>query len=287
MLEIPGVVLDGRVDLDAVANAVHGDRVAQRPLLVLGPDELHQAALVGELLLLSCALVQQRQHEAGVEIGQFVQALRDDLDVVLQFDKNLGIGLEGHRRAGARGLAGLAQRRGALPALEALGVALAVPVDFDLEPFGERIHDRHTDAVQAAADLVPPAAELPAGVEHGHDDFDARLAHLRHDIDGDPPAIVGHGDAVLFVDDDVDLMAEPGERFVDAVVHHLEDQMVESPAAGASHVHAGTLSNALETFQDLNLLCVVVSVGHAATYPPMQAPKVLPRWCGLRARLAP
>src|SRR5207245_10525277 len=98
--------------------------------------------------------------------------------------------------------------------------------DLDLQPLGKRLHDENADAVQSALDLVAPAAKLPAGVEHGHHYFDAGLPNFRHDIDGNPAAVVRDRDAVVLVDGDVDPMAVAGERLIDAVVHDFKSQVV-------------------------------------------------------------
>ena len=111
-------------------------------------------------------------------------------------------------------------------------------------------------------------------MEHGHHDFDAGLPDFRHDIDGNPAAVVRDRDAVVLVDDDVDPVAVTGERLIDAVVYDFEDQVVEAAAAGAADIHPGPLPNALEPLENLDLLCVVGGVVHAVIYPPMLAPVI-------------
>src|SRR6185437_11971646 len=48
----------------------------------------------------------------------------------------------------------------------------------DLDPFGEGVDDADADAMQAARGLVGLAGELPAGVQHGHDHLQRRLAGM-------------------------------------------------------------------------------------------------------------
>jgi hypothetical protein len=84
--------------------------------------------------------------------------------------------------------------------------------------------------------------------------------------------VVGDGDAVVLVDDDVDPVAVAGQRLIDAVVDDFEDQVVEAAAAGAADVHPGPLPDALKPLENLDLLCVVGGVVHAGICPPMQAP---------------
>ena len=148
-------------------------------------DEVDQAALVLErlgLLLLGAlvveddleALVEERhrlqplEHRAGHELGAL--GLEDG-----------GVGPERDRGAGgAPALGRIADDLHLALRLAALGVllepALAVAVDLDGEPLGERVDHRHADAVETAGDLVALAAELAAGVEHGEHDLGGALA---------------------------------------------------------------------------------------------------------------
>jgi hypothetical protein len=47
------------------------------------------------------------------------------------------------------------------------------------------------------------------------------------------------------------------QRFIDAVVHDLVDQMVKAFGAGGADVHAGSLPDMFESLQDLDALCRV------------------------------
>ena len=118
-------------------------------------------------------------------------------------------------------------------ALVALLVDLAVAPDLEVEPLGQRVDDRHADAVQAARHLVAVVVELAAGVQHGQHDFGGRLAALVP-VDGNAAAVVDDGDRVVDVDRDVDLIAEAGQRLVDRVVDDLVDEMVQSRRARSS-----------------------------------------------------
>jgi hypothetical protein len=55
------------------------------------------------------------------------------------------------------------------------------------------------------------------------------------------------------VDGDVDVVAVAGQRFVDGVVHHFEDQVVQAGAVrGVANVHARALAHGFQAFQDLD-----------------------------------
>ena len=55
-----------------------------------------------------------------------------------------------------------------------------------------------------------------------------------------------------------------GERLVDGVVDDLVDEVVEAPRAGRADVHPGPEPDRLEAFQDRDVLCGVIRLGHAA-----------------------
>ena len=106
---------------------------------------------------------------------------------------------------------------------------MAVAADLDEQPLGERVDDRHADAVQAAGDLVAAAvAELAAGVQDGEHDLDRRAALLLHDRDRDAAPVVDDRHGVVGVDRDGHLGAEAREGLVDRVVDDLVDEVVQA-----------------------------------------------------------
>src|SRR6185436_13014180 len=59
-----------------------------------------------------------------------------------------------------------------------------------------------------------------------------------------------HRDAVVRLQDDAHGVAEPCEGLVDRVVDDLVDQMVQATLAGGADVHAGPLTDRLETLEN-------------------------------------
>ena len=207
------------------------------------------------------ALVDDRDLQAARQEGRLAQALLEREEVEVERLEDVGVGQERDGRAGRRAggqllaLGQLALRRAARVVLR---VDVAVAADLDVQLLGQRVDDRHADAVQAAGDLVAAAvAELAAGVQHGQHDLDGGQALLLHDRDGDAAAVVGDGDRVVRVDGHGDLRAEAGQRLVDGVVDDLVDEVVQTHHAGRADVHAGALADGLETFEDGDVLRVV------------------------------
>jgi hypothetical protein len=54
-----------------------------------------------------------------------------------------------------------------------------------------------------------------------------------------------------------DLVAVTGERFINRVVNNLVHEVMKPAGAGRADVHAGTLADGLEAFEDRDVLRVV------------------------------
>ena len=110
--------------------------------------------------------------------------------------ENLRVGIERHDGAAPVHRADVLQLADGLAALEAHLVAVAVARDVDFHPFRQRIHHRRADAMQAAGRVIDLAAELSAGMQRGHDDFERRLVlELGMRVDRDAAAVVARWSA--------------------------------------------------------------------------------------------
>ena len=78
--------------------------------------------------------------------------------------EDVGVGEEPDRRPGFFGFADHFEAAGGHATRERLRMALARPLHLELQLDGQRVHDRHTDAVESTRDLVAVLVELPAGV---------------------------------------------------------------------------------------------------------------------------
>ena len=217
-------------------------------------DELGDAAVEFEFAVLGLAglgvggaLVGERDDQSLVEEGELAQTVGQGVVVVLGDGEDRLVRNEVD--LGAAPLGGA--RLGELGGGNAFGILLlpdgAVAADLQLEQLGERVDAADADAMQAAGNLVGGAVELAAGVQHGHDDLrggQALAIHI-HLIDGNAAAVVGDGDGVIQMHDDVDGGGISGESFIDRVVHDLVDQMVQAHFTGGADVHGGTLAHAL------------------------------------------
>src|SRR5690606_32471491 len=106
--------------------------------------------------------------------------------------------------------------------------------------------------------LVAVAAELPTGVQHGDDDLGgAEGVVLRVDVDGNATSVVDDLAPTVVEQGDVDATAVARHRFVDGVVDHLVDEMVQTSGTGGPDVHPGSFAYRLEPLEHGDVLRAV------------------------------
>ena len=232
-------------------------------------DEVLDPALVLELGGVAlAALVDDRDAQAAREEGGLAQALFERVEVELERLEDVRVGQErdsGPGDAVAGQLPAPLQLVLGRPARILLRPLVSVAADLHEQALGQRVDDRHADAVQAAGDLVAAAvAELAAGVQNGEHDLDRRATLFLVHRHGDPAPVVDDRDRVVGVDRHADLGAVAGEGLVDGVVHDLIDEVVQAHHAGRADVHARALADGLQALQHRDVLCVVArgALGH-------------------------
>ena len=262
-----GVVpLERDLDLADVARLLHVDdllldRVA-RALGVQVLDEVHDPAVVLERRLEAlAALVLEVDPQALRQEGHLAEARLEDRVVVVDRVEDLEVGHERDPRAPLFRLRALLQVGLRHAALVRLRPLVPVAPDGQVERLGERVYDGHADAVEAARDLVAAAvAELAAGVERRQHHLGRRPVLLLVEVHRDAAAVVRDRDGVVGVDDDLDVVGLARERLVDRVVHDLVDEVVKAALARRADVHARTLADRLEAFEDGDVLGGVAPV---------------------------
>ena len=134
---------------------------------------------------------------------------------------------------------------------------VATGIDLHFQCFRQCIHHRHTDTVQPTGNLVGMVIELAAGVQTGHDDFKGRNVFGFMNANRYTAPVVFHTDAVIRVNDDFDKGTVAGHGFVDAVIHHLIDQVMQPCHVDIPDIHGRTLANRFQPLQDLDVIFVV------------------------------
>ena len=95
-------------------------------------------------------------------------------------------------------------------------------------------------------------------MEHGHDDLGGGHPLFLVDADRNPATIILDAHRVVRVDNHIDFVAMPCEGFVDGIVHHLENHMVQTGAViSVADVHTRALADGVQALEDLDGGCVV------------------------------
>ena len=226
------VILQGYLGYRVALLAGEIDNVLMyRRLVLVEPcDEFLYAAVIAHYLRLlpALALILHRDGEAAVQECLLAQPCVQRLIVVYRVVEHLRVGLEAH--GGTRSV-----RRsydvyafGDAAAGELHLIYFAVPVHLYLKPLGQSVDDRRADAMQTAGDLVAPAAELAARVQHGEHDLKRTLAGLLLNIDRDAAAVIAHADDVALFYRHGDAGAEARQSLVDGVVDDLIHKVMQT-----------------------------------------------------------
>ena len=237
--------------------ALGGDHVV-RSGLALDPCHLVGGGGVAR------TLVGERDLQALVEERVLLEPGTERLEVVLGGLEDRPVGPE--RLGGAGALVGTERLQpvDAGDRVAAVRVLLApvVPVAAYLgdEAVTQCVDHGHADTVQPAGDGVAATTELAAGMQDRHDHLEGGLALGRVHRDRDASAIVGDAYAAVGHEPHVDLGGVARKGFVHSVIHNLVHKVVEPTLTGRSDIHARSLTNGLETFQDCDVPGVVAAV---------------------------
>ena len=132
-----------------------------------------------------------------------------------------------------------------------------VATNFDAHVVGESVDAGYAHAVETATDLVAAFVELASGMENRHDDLQSRTFFLFVHSAGNTSSGVGHGNGIVGVDCDGDVLAEASHGFVYGVVDDLGNQVMQAFDADVADIHCRTFAYGLQAFEDLNAIGAV------------------------------
>ena len=121
--------------------------------------------------------------------------------------------------------------------------------------------------MQAAGNLVAPAAEFAARMQHRQANFHRGAVHLRVKIDREAAPVIQHARGTVGVQGDGDFGAVACQRFVDGVIYNFINQVIQTAHIGGADIHARPFSYGLQSLEHLNLSRVIMMslLGHGAT----------------------
>ncbi|MNN70202.1 hypothetical protein D3C81_1860390 [compost metagenome] len=75
--------------------------------------------------------------------------------------------------------------------------------------------------------------------------------------DRNAAAVIDDRNAVVLMDNHIDLVAIAGQGLVNTVVDYFPHQVVKAAGAGGADIHTGPLAHRFKSFQHLNLTFIV------------------------------
>ena len=131
---------------------------------------------------------------------------------------------------------------------------ISIATNSDFQQLRQGIHYRHTDAVQAAAELVALVREFSTRVKSRQDHFHTGYLLLGMQVNGHATSVVCHAERAIGMQHNVNLPTVPGESLIDGIVDHFLRQVVW---AGGVGIHTRTLANRLQSSEDFNGVGVI------------------------------
>ena len=194
--------------------------------------------------------------QIGLRARELVEPARLEMRIR---PEDLEVRLEAHGRAApVLDRAQILQLRDGHAALIALHPEVPVARDFDFQPLRQRVDDRRTHAVKAAAGLIGTLLELAARVQRRHDDFERGLRlELGVRVHGNAATIVAHAQDIVVAQLDFDARRMAGDSFVHGVVDDFRRKVVQGALVRAADIHARTAADRLKTLEDLDVFCRV------------------------------
>ena len=226
-------------------------------------DKLSKTALKMKFLfnLRFCSQVFNAQSNTRVEECKFAQALRNGIKFKNAVFKNRSVRNKSRfcARFSCFRFSDELDRRDGIPFFIFLIKYFSVPVDFDLEPFAERIDDRNAYAVKPARNFVRVLVEFSACVEDGHNHLERRSIFLFLNVGRNSPPVVFNADGSVGIDGHIDIRAIACKSFVDGVVHNFIDKVMQPPDADVADIHRRPSAHGFESFENGNIGCGVTA----------------------------
>ena len=163
----------------------------------------------------------------------------------LQGVSALGCGSE--RIFGLGGAAGLEEAGNAVA--EGHLVGLRATVHLHVQAGRQRVHHRSAHTVQTTGRVIGAAAKLTAGVQLSEHDLHTGQAGARLNVGGDTAAIIAYLNRTVTVQNDLNGLAETGERLIHRVVDNLPEAVHQTTRVGGANVHARAFAYSFQTFQ--------------------------------------
>jgi hypothetical protein len=91
--------------------------------------------------------------------------------------------------------------------------------------------------MQASGDFVAATAEFTASVQGGHNNLKGRHFFLWMNVYRNTAPIIYHGNTAVWMDGDFYTVANPSQGFIDRIIYHLVNQVMERFKVCTADIH--------------------------------------------------
>ena len=263
------VVLNGDFDTDFIFNALNKNRRVKRriaPVQIF--HKRNQPSLVLQFLFNIRAFILKGNLDAFIQKSQFSETAQQNIKI--KRDNGKYFRVCGKVNLGSPFVCCPPNLK--LAGLFSLCVSLiinfAFRIDFQFNEDRQSVDDRNTNAMKPSGNLIGTVVKFSAGMKFCHDDFDSRNIFLFVNSDRNASAIIFNADAVIQVNDYLDIIAISGHGFIDAVIYNLVDQMMKPFNIHVPDIHGRSFANSLQTFQYFDIIRSIRLIFHFILFYP-------------------
>ena len=141
-----------------------------------------------------------------------------------------------------------------------LFVHFSILTYFYLKPVRESIYNRCTHTMKSAGNLVSSTAEFSACMENGKYHFNCRNSCFMVDTYRYTSSVISDSNGIISIYTYINSITKSCQSFINRIVNNFIDKVMKTTAGSGSYIHTGTLSDSLETFQNLNLVSAIFMI---------------------------
>ena len=235
-------------------------------LLLVGGQVIHKganSALVVEIMaFVVLPQIGDFDSNTGVQESQLSESFGENFKAENDgLIEDFSVGIKLNPRSCSLGIPANIECRGRCTSSIRLLVVLAISPNVELQPLRQSVHTRHTHTVKTTGHLVGFGVKLSACMKHRQHNFRCGSVLSGVHRGWNSSTVVFDRDGTILVNFNLNEVAIARQGFIDGVVHHLVDAVMEPAFTGVADVHGGAHSNRFQSFKNLDGACGVVGRG--------------------------
>jgi len=224
-------------------------------------DKCSQTALIvhDNFPRFAAPIVYQFEIDAGIEESFFADASFQSIKIKFGHGKSFRRRQKGYfRTMTAAGIADHFQVFDHVTMGKGHQMLVSFAPDAQFQPSRKRVNHRNANPVQTARNFVGIVVKLAARVQLGHNNFRCGNTLFLVHTDRNTAAVVADGGRAVGIEDDFGLIAIAGQRFVNRIVQHFVNHVMEAGAViGIADIHTRAFANRVQPAQNFDRIGVI------------------------------